>query len=138
MENNGAGPQIKRRETWVDLPDEYEGFKFKVWVNAPARVWNELNPATSDEASDEASDEEAAAREAAAREATAQAAPRQIVLEHNGWRDFDGQPFPPADDPAFWEAIPTELAACVLVAARVEMGKLPNSIAPQRRRSRRG
>ena len=129
MENNGAGPQIKRRETWVDLPDEYEGFKFKVWVNAPARVWNELNPATSDETSDE---------DAAAREATAQAALRQIVLEHNGWLDFDGQPFPPADDPAFWETIPTELAACVLVAARVEMGKLPNSIAPQKRRSRRG
>lgn len=125
---NGTGPQIKRRETWVELPEEYEGFRFKMWVNAPARVWNELNPPANDD-----SDEDGAAREA-----TAQAALRQIVLEHNGWRDFDGQPFPPADDAAFWEAIPTELAACVLMAARVEMGKLPNSMAPQRRRSRRG
>ena len=124
---NGTGPQIKRRESWVELPDEYEGFKFKMWVNAPARIWRDLDPSAQN-GSDEAE----------AREGIAQAALRLIVLEHNGWRDFDGELFPPADDPAFWEAIPTELGACVLVAARVEMGKLPNSMAPQRRRSRRG
>jgi hypothetical protein len=112
-----VGPQIKRRETWVELPGDYAGFKFRLWVNAPARIWNDLNSDT---------------------EEAALAALQQLILEHNGWRDFDGEPYPPANESAFWEAIPTELAACILVASQSEMQKLPNSIAPQRRRSRRG
>ena len=36
-EMNGAkGPQIKRREVWLELHEEYEGFKFLAWVTAPA------------------------------------------------------------------------------------------------------
>ena len=116
-ETNGHGPQVKRREAWVDLPAEYEGFRFRVWLNAPTRVWGELNGES---------------------EQQALAALQRLVLEHNGWLDFDGQPYPPASEVKFWEDIPTELAACMLVAAQVEMQKLPNSIAPQKRRSRRG
>lgn len=111
------GPQIKRRETWVELPAEYEGFKFRVWLNAPARLWGDLN---------------------ADNEKQTLAALQQLVLEHNGWLDFDGKPYPPASEPQFWTEIPTELAACMLVATQTEMQTLPNSIAPQRRRSRRG
>lgn len=114
---NGHGPQVKRREVWVELPAEYEGFRFRVWVNAPSKVWNELT------GPDEKQSLEAL---------------QQLVLEHNGWLDFDGQPYPPAGEKKFWEEIPTELAACMLVATQVEMQKLPNSIAPQRRRSKRG
>lgn len=114
---NDSGPRIKRRETWVELPAEYEGFKFRVWLNAPARIWNDLGGSN---------------------EKLALAAAQQLVLEHNGWLDFDGKPYPPATEPAFWEAIPTELAACILAASQAEMQKLPNSIAPQRRRSKRG
>lgn len=114
---NSTGPQIKRRETWVDLPKEYDGFSFRVWLNAPARIWTDL-----------ASDKETTAREAI----------QKLVLEHNGWLDFDGKPYPLASDPKFWEEIPTELAACMLAASQAEIQKLPNSMAPQRRRSRRG
>lgn len=116
-ETNGHGPQVKRREAWVDLPAEYEGFKFRVWLNAPTRIWAELT-----------GENEAQSLEAL----------RSLVLEHNSWLDFDGQPYPPANEAKFWEDIPTELAACMLVATQVEMQKLPNSIAPQRRRSKRG
>lgn len=115
--SNGVGPQIKRREKWVELPAEYEGFKFRVWVNAPTKLWNDLQ-----------SEDDQAALEAM----------KKLVLEHNGWLDFDGEPYPPAGETKFWEAIPTELAACILVATQTEMQKLPNSIAPPRRRLRRG
>jgi len=120
-EKNGQlqGPQIRRREAWVELPEEYAGFKFKVWLNAPSRLWVAIGGADNDEAG-------------------AEGALRQIVLEHNGWRDFDGEVYPQPDKSAFWEDIPTELAACILIATQQEMGKLPNSLAPQRRRSKRG
>jgi hypothetical protein len=108
---------VKRREAWVELPTEYEGFKFRVWLNAPSRLWTELTGES---------------------EAASLTALRSLVLEHNGWRDEEGQPYPPASEARFWEEIPTELAACVLVATQVEMQKLPNSMAPQRRRSKRG
>lgn len=122
------GPQIKRREAWVDLPDEYEGFQFKLWVNAPSKLWTDLTASSN-------KDDDASRND---NEDMRVAALRQIVLEHNGWRDFDNTPFPPASEAEFWEKIPTELAACILVAAQVEMRKLPNSIAPKKRRSRRG
>lgn len=112
-------PQIKRREVWVPLPQEYEGLKFKLWVNAPTKLWNVLLALNSN--SDEIQD-----------------ALLQIVLEHNGWLDFEGKPYPPADDPDFWNEIPTELAACIVTASQAEIQKLPNSIAPQRRRLKRG
>lgn len=118
-EQNGHGPQIKRREVWIDLPAEYEGFRFRVWLNAPARIWTDLISESSSEKQ--------------MRDAL-----RQLVLEHNGWLDFEGQPYPPPGESEFWELIPTELAACILSAAQTEIQKLPNSIAPQRRRSRRG
>lgn len=110
-------PQIKRREVTVKLPSEYEGFEVTAWVNAPAKLWAAL-----------ADEDQTVVMDAVS----------QIVLAHNDWRDFDGEPYPPADDPEFWQEIPTELAACVLMAVRQEMERLPNSLAPQRRRSRRG
>lgn len=114
---NGAGPQVKRRTVWVDLPDEYEGFKFELWVNSPTKLWMELNSGD---------------------EARAQAAAEKLVLAHNGWRDFDGNEYPPPSEAGFWEEIPTELAGCIFALAQAEQAKLPNSIAPTNRRSRRG
>lgn len=112
-----AAPRIPRREAWVDLPDAYAGFRARVWVNAPQRLWNDV---------------------ASGDEARAKSALGQIVLEHNGWLDFDGLPYPPATDPqALWDAVPTELAAVVMAAAQLEMARLPNSMAPQKRRSGR-
>lgn len=114
---NGSGPKIKRREAWVELPGDYSEFRVRIWVNAPARLWNDMT-----------SGDELMALDAI----------RKIVLEHNGWCDFDGEQFPPATDPAFYDEIPTELLACVVAAAQQEMQKLPNSMTPQSRRSRRG
>ncbi len=116
-ETNGSGPRIQRREAWVELPNEYEGFKFKIWVNAPTKLWLDIGSGD---------------------EVVAAAAAQKLVLDTNGWLDFDGQPYPPPSNPAFWEEIPTELAGCVFAAAQKEMGRLPNLIAPQRRRSKSG
>lgn len=112
-----TGPQIQRREKWIDLPDEYAGFRLKIWVNAPTKLWMAVNSASN-----------------GGSESEAQKAIEKIVLEHNGWRDFDGRPYPPPTSAEFWQEIPTELAACILVATQVEMSNLPNSMAPRKRR----
>lgn len=130
-----AGPRIPRREMWMDLPGEYGevGMRVRIWVNYPRSIQNNLM----------SSDEK-----------LTKAALLQIVLEHNGWTDFDGEPFPAASDagevctaehpegepcpgvirPGFWEAIPDELAAAVIVLARLESGKLATSLIPVPRR----
>ena len=113
----GSAPQIQRREAWVDLPDEYEGFRVKVWLNAPSKMWLELGSGN---------------------EKRAMVSAKKLVMEHNGWLDFEGNEYPATTEDAFWEEIPTELAACILAAIQLEMQKLPNSMAPRRRRSRRG
>ncbi len=114
-----TAPRIKRREVWVPLPDEYEGFEFKLWVNAPTRLWNTILDANSTGVE-------------------IRVALLTIIIEHNGWLDFEGKPYPPADEPEFWDDIPTELAACIIAASQAETRNLPNSIASRRRRSRRG
>jgi hypothetical protein len=127
-------PQTPRRERWLDLPDDYgqAGMRVKFWVNYPRSVQRDLMGG-----------EEATKR-----------ALLQIVLEHNGWLDFDGSPYPPANDPGekctaehpegetcpgmirdgFWEAITDELAAVLIVMARLEAGKLATSLIPDQRR----
>lgn len=112
-----SGPRVQRREVWVDLPPEYEGFKFRMWVNAPALVWNEIWSGDNDRI---------------------EAGLRKIVLEHNTWCDFDGHPYPPVSDTLFWELVPTELVSCIIVTAQTEIGRLPNSLAPKRRKSKSG
>lgn len=126
-DQNGSGPQIKRRETWIDLPDEYDGFRIKVWVNAPSALWRQMSMGDTDESPE--------AQEAASK--LIQEAASKLVLEHNGWLDFEGKPYPPIG-PEFWDEIPTELAATMIAAANAEMMKLPNSLKPNRRRSKRG
>ena len=111
------GPQIQRREAWVDLPAEYQGFKVRIWVNAPTKYWNDVT-----------GDDEVLRLDAL----------KRIVLEHNSWLDFDGEPYPPSSDVDFWEEIPTELAVCVIAAVQAEMQRLPNSMIATPRRSRRG
>lgn len=114
-----TGPKIQRREKWVELPDEYKGFEVKIWVNAPTKLWTAIGNAARDEAA-------------------AQDAAQKIVIEHNGWLDFDGTPYPQPGTLEFWEDIPTELAGLIFALIQHEMGNLPNSIATQRRRSKRG
>jgi hypothetical protein len=107
----GEGPRVRRREDWVELPPPYEGFKFRLWVTAPTRVWQALGQ--GDE--------------------VAVPALQSLILAHNGWRDEEGKAFPPADDAAFWAEIPTELAALTLRAAQMEFGRLGEALGTSRR-----
>lgn len=112
-----TGPRVKRREAWVDLPEAYAGLKFRMWVNAPQKLWVDVW----------------------SRDGTrAEAALSQIILEHNGWLDFDGQPYPQLPDPQFWIDVPTELVSVMIIVAQDEIGRLPNSLAPKRRSFGRG
>ncbi len=109
-----VGPRLPRRESdWVPLPDPYAGFSFRFWLNAPQRLWNDV----------QSGDDE-----------RGKAALTKIVLEHNNWNDTDGTVFPAAGDVACWDAIPTELLAVVLVICNAEMMKLPNSLVPRTKR----
>ncbi len=108
-----TGPRIPRREAWIDLPAEYAGFKVRAWVNAPAGVWDAM---TSGD------------------EGRMIAALSTVVLEHNGWLDFNGEPYSQPSEPVFWKVIPTELTAVLMTVIQAEMQKLPKSIAAQKRR----
>lgn len=106
-----TGPRIRRREAWLPLAgagaEAYPGFEVQVWTNYPARLWADV----------QSRDEERIG-----------AALRQLIRGHNGWQDFDGQPYPPADTAEFWGAIPTELAALIILTIERGAFDLPNSI----------
>ena len=102
-----SGPRIPRRKEWIELPEEYPGFKVLVWTNYPRRLNDELSSGDQDRM---------------------RAALLQIVLEHNNWCGEDGQPFPPANEAAFWDVIPDELAASVIVLLTLQVGKLATSL----------
>jgi len=108
-----TAPRIQRREVWVDLPAEYPGFRARVWVNPPSKLWAALGSGEKDRQLE---------------------AVTQVVLEHNGWLDYDGNVFPSPDKSEFWDAIPDELCAVLLTVIQKKMGDLPNSLIPQRRR----
>lgn len=129
----GSGPRIQRRYVWVDLPpDAYPGFRVRVWANFPGDIQRELNSAS---------------------ETRKMRALAQIVVEHNGWIDYEGNEYPPADDigerceaehtegeecpgvirPGFWDRIPPELAQVALTVAMLQVGKLSTSLQQPRR-----
>lgn len=130
-----AGPRMPgRRDVTITMPGDYgdAGFRLKVWANYPHRLANDISSGDEDRQS---------------------AALSQIVLEHNGWLDEDGEPVPqlrPAkmsaregDDDfeaarqafqTFWEAIPQELALAISTSIGLEVSKLMTSVANRRRR----
>jgi hypothetical protein len=110
---------MPKRTLWVDLPekapdgsDAYPGFKLRVWVNFPSRLAEDLKAGSTPEAT--------------------AAALRRIVLEHNGWCDDEGNPFPPADAPDFYESLPQELGLLIALAINEAMARFPNSLVPRR------
>lgn len=105
-----TGPRIRRLEEWQELPEPYEGFKLRFWVNYPQRLVLNL-------------DSEEAIR----------AAVREIMLEHNGWQDDEGE-LPQPHDPAFIERCPTHLFTAAFGLVRQAATTLPNSLQPTRRR----
>lgn len=52
----------------------------------------------------------------------------KIVTAHNGWR-VGADVLPQPSDPAFWEQIPDELTAAIILLLRKEMNKLPSGVA---------
>ena len=107
-------PRIQRRYAWLDLPEDgYAGFKAKFCTNFPQRLRADL-------ASNESERMETALRE--------------IIVEHNGWLDEDGTPFPLTTDPAFYDAIPTELAAVLITMTQTAAAALPKSLLAMRAR----
>lgn len=130
-----AGPRLPgRRDITISMPGDYgdAGMRLKIWANYPHKLANQI--ASGDE-------EQTAASLA------------QIVLEHNGWCDEDGDPLPqlrPAkisakegDEDfeeartaflAFWDKLPQELALAISTAIGLEVSKLMTSVRDRRRR----
>ena len=103
--------RIPRREVEVALPPEYPGFTYRLWVNFPSRLNDEINSGD---------------------QGRIVAALRRIVLAHNGWQDDEGGLLPQPTEAEFWERIPTELAAVIVATINAEIVKLPNSLRPRR------
>jgi hypothetical protein len=111
---NGQGPRIQRREVWADLPEDgYAGFRVKIWVNYPVKF--DVDVATGEGP-------------------RVLAACKQIVLEHNGWLDFEGKLYPSPQTDEFWEAIPTELGAVIIATVNAQKIVLPKLVMPSLRR----
>lgn len=109
-------PRFMRREKWIELPgEEYAGHSIRIWVNPPARIWNLIMGGRNSSEIEEGL--------------------TQVILEHNGWTDFDGNPLPAPTDTEFWREIPTELAGLIIQEAQAEANRLPSSLAPRRKRS---
>lgn len=129
------GPRMPgRRDVTITMPGDYgdAGFRLKVWKDYPHRLANMI--ATGDE------DQTAVAL-------------CQIVLEHNGWCDEEGEPLPQLKPPrmsskegdddfeaaraafqTFWDRLPQELAVAISTAIGVEVMKLATSVRDRRRR----
>jgi len=91
---------------------EYPGHQARCWINFPQHLLNDVQ---------------------SGEQTRAVAALSRIVLEHNGWCDEDGAPYPSAAEAeAFWQAIPTHQAACLLRALVERAAKSP--LAPARPR----
>lgn len=98
--NGSHGPRAVRRIMEVDIADQesYPGFRIAVHQNFSQRTLKDIQSGDPD---------------------VALKALRGLVVSHNGWRDFDGTPYPPPDDPAFWEgdrAVTADLLACIVDA----------------------
>jgi hypothetical protein len=104
------GPMIPRIEEWGTLPEPYQEFRLRYWKNFPQRLLRDMQ--TEDEL---------------------KAAAKSIFLEHNGWRDDEGE-LPQPTDPAFVERCPTHLFVTAFGVVRSAATTLPNSLQPTRRR----
>ena len=96
-------PRMQKRYERIPLHGAYEGFSIKAWINFPQKLLTQAQTGDPD---------------------VQAAALGQIVVEHN-FVDFDGEPFPPPDDPACWTECPLDLLACVFTAIAERFGKLP-------------
>lgn len=101
-----AAPQpirrLPKRIVTVALPEPYDEFHVTIWVNHPVSLETEL----------QSGDQE-----------RIRAALLQVYLGHD-LVDFDGNPYPPMSDPAFWDVCPPELGAVFYQVKQEQIGKL--------------
>lgn len=105
-------PRAPRREVEVEI-DGWPDFRCWIWSSYPPHVLAELR-----------SDDEARVRAAMA----------SAFVSHNGWSTEDGTPYPAADDPAFWDVVPQELAVLLARAVLEAPTHYPNSLMDRLRR----
>lgn len=94
--------KLPRRVVAIALPAPYDEFQVTAWVNFPKTLARELNSGD---------------------ETRTLAALCQIVTAHD-LVDEEGRDYPPATDPAFWDAISNDLGAAIVQAVIGQIGKL--------------
>jgi hypothetical protein len=128
------GPRMPgRNDVTISMIGPYgeAGMRLKIWKNYPHKLAVQIQTGDDEQASE---------------------ALCQIVLEHNGWCDEDGNPLPelrpapmsakPGSDAfenakaafnAFWDLLPQELASAASTAIGIEVGKLAVAVRDKRR-----
>lgn len=118
-----GGVSWGKKTTWMELPGEYAGMKVQVWVNYPSDFDTQIGSRDNDNIRN---------------------ACKRIFLAHNSWVSpeeaeaaaREGRPPVPLSPPTtdeFWEQIPNELAASMLLLLNRETLKLPKSLLNQDR-----
>ena len=100
-------PVLERIAVWIELDAPYHGLKLRCWINFSRRIRRLFTAAKTEDEIEEVM--------------------KLVVLEHNGWRDADGELLPPPSDHEFWEEIPDQLMSQFLDKFREAMQELPNS-----------
>lgn len=101
-----AQPRIFK---WCDVPD-YPTFQYYAYLNFPQRLLLDVQSGDAERS---------------------EAALKKIIREHNGWKDDEDNPYPPAQDDGFWEAIPTHLAIRVIRSLQTEIRDSPFPQSPR-------
>jgi hypothetical protein len=109
MQSGGLVPKppMRKRIATFKLFEPYETDTITAWINFPQRMLRE----------GQSEDERIAAL-------------GEILLAHD-LVDFDGTPYPAANDPAFWREIPQDVAQVIIQSIQGQMGRLdPTKSAP--------
>jgi hypothetical protein len=100
----GGGFWLEKDERWVNLSPPYDRARMRMWVNFPLGKYFDLR--SSDPS-------------------VSMPAFREIVLEHDHWKGFDGKELPTVDDEEFVPKLPQGLLNAILDKVReAHEGKL--------------
>lgn len=92
----------------------YEGQLVTAWVNFPSDYLTRRRPG------DEDLTDEQQIRKALG-----------VVIQSVDFVDYDGQPYPPMDDPDFWAQMPNDMFAAILQAIYGQVGNLTKKGGPR-------
>jgi hypothetical protein len=102
---NRVERRLPRRIEEIQLPEPYEDFHITAWVNYPGQLREDMRSGDEKKVS---------------------AALKLIVISHD-LVDFDGKPYPPASEEAFWTEAPDDVGYAIIGAIRDRFGKLPKA-----------